>query len=125
MPLILQNPLVAPSKPEHEILNLSQEKFSWEGEEKSDVADGFFDNLILPQLRTKADWIKHMKSKNFEYQIEHKERLVNVYGNMAVLIGKVILTVNSITKYKLIYTEVYSKENNKWKLLNLHTASEH
>lgn len=117
MPLILQNTLVASSKTEHEILSLSQEKFSWEGEEKSDFTGGFFDDLKFHQLRTKAEWIKHMKSKTFGYRMEHKERSVNVYGDMAVLIGKVLFTVNSSTEYNLIYTEVYIKKNNEWELL--------
>jgi hypothetical protein len=32
---------------------------------------------------------------------------------------------NSGSVYKLVYTEVYTKKNEKWNLVNLHTTSGH
>jgi hypothetical protein len=46
-----------------------------------------------------------------------------VYGDTAVLAGKAYFTVNGGSIYKLVYTEVYTKKNEKWKLVNLHTTS--
>ncbi|PTT11366.1 hypothetical protein DBR27_06195, partial [Flavobacterium sp. HMWF030] len=48
---------------------------------------------------------------------------VKVYGDTAVLVGKALFTVNGGSKYNLVYTEVYTKKNNQWKLVNLHTTS--
>jgi hypothetical protein len=31
--------------------------------------------------------------------------------------------VNGGSVYKLVYTEVYTKKNNQWKRVNLHTCS--
>ena len=46
-----------------------------------------------------------------------------MYGNTAVLVGKAAFTVNGGSVYNLVYTEVYTKKNGKWKLVNLHTTS--
>ncbi len=56
-------------------------------------------------------------------KIELKDASAKVYGNTAVLAGKAIFTVNGGSVYKLVYTEVYTKKNNQWKLVNLHTTS--
>ena len=74
--------------------------------------------------RAKADWINQLRIKRFVYnKIVQKEASVKVYGNTAVLVGKAAFTVNGGSVYKLVYTEVYTKKNEKWKLVNLHTTS--
>ncbi|WP_416352066.1 nuclear transport factor 2 family protein [Undibacterium sp. RTI2.2] len=68
--------------------------------------------------------MKELKTGRFVYErIDQKEASVKVYGNTAVLVGKATFVVNGNNIYKLIYTEVYVKKSEKWKLVNLHTTS--
>lgn len=129
MTLISATQLAAQTKAEKEILDLSLEKFKWKTEGKIDLIEDLFDDELVfvhltGQITTKADWIRQMRSKSFVYnKIEQKEASAKVYGDTAVLVGKAIFTVNGGSKYKLVYTEVYTRKNNKWKLVNLHTTS--
>jgi hypothetical protein len=114
---------------EQEILNLSLDKFHWKTTGQIDKVENLFDDeLIFIHLTghttTKTEWIKQMVSKQFVYnRIELKEHTAKVYGNTAVLVGRAKFTVNGGSVYHLIYTEVYTKKNNEWKLVNLHTTS--
>jgi hypothetical protein len=115
---------------EKEIIELSQEKFRWKTTGKFDLlADLFDDELVFIHLTgdvtTKVDWISQLKRGTFVYnKIEEKEASARVYGNTAVLVGRAKFTVNGGSVYHLIYTEVYTKKSNKWKLVNLHTTSD-
>ncbi|MFV5697400.1 nuclear transport factor 2 family protein [Flavobacterium sp. ZT3R17] len=119
----------SPSIVATEILHLSLEKFRWKTEGRIDLVEDLFDDELVfihitGQMTTKAEWIKQLKSGNFVYnKIEQKEAAVKVYGDTAVLVGKAYFTVNGGSLYKLVYTEVYTKKNEKWKLVNLHTTS--
>lgn len=112
-----------------EILNLSLDKFKWKTSGQIDrVQELFDDDLVFIHLTghitTKKDWINQLKSGSFVYnKIELKEHNAKVYGETAVLVGKALFTVNGGSKYNLVYTEVYTKKNNQWKLVNLHTTS--
>ena len=118
----------AQSKAETEILNLSLEKFRWKTEGKIDLVKDLFDDELIfihitGHITSKKDWISQMKSGSFVYdKIELKEHSSKIYGNTAVLVGKAKFTVNGGSVYKLVYTEVYIKKNEKWKLVNLHTT---
>jgi ketosteroid isomerase-like protein len=120
---------LAQSKVETEILHLSLDKFRWKTEGKIDLVEDLFDDELVfihitGHTTTKAEWIKQLKSGSFVYnKIEQKEAAVKVYGDTAVLVGKAYFTVNGGSLYKLVYTEVYTKKNEKWKLVNLHTTS--
>jgi ketosteroid isomerase-like protein len=112
-----------------EILHLSNEKFQWKTTRQFDkLADLFDDELVFihitGQTTTKADWINQLKTGRFSYnKIEPKEATAKVYGNTAVLVGRAKFTVNGSSVYNLIYTEVYTRKDDKWKLVNLHTTS--
>lgn len=114
-----------------EILELSLEKFRWKTTGQIDkVANLFDDDLLFVHLTgyvtSKADWIDQLKRKNFVYdKIDPQEHNAQIYGNTAVLVGKAWFTVNGSSVYKLIYTEVYAKKQNEWKLVNLHTTAYH
>jgi hypothetical protein len=114
---------------EKEILYLSQEKFRWKTEGNIDaVADLFDEELVFIHLTghitTKVDWINQLRTGRFVYnKIVQKEASAKVYGDTAVLVGKAAFTVNGGNVYKLVYTEVYTRKNGKWKLVNLHTTS--
>lgn len=113
---------------EAEILQLSLDKFRWKTEGKIDlIAELFDDELVFihitGQQTTKAEWISELRSGNFVYnRIEQREAVVKVYADTAVLVGKADFTVNGGSRYKLIYTEVYTRKNGRWKLVNLHTT---
>jgi len=117
------------SEMEKEILNLSLEKFKWKTTGNIDAVEDLFDDELVfvhltGHITTKADWINQLRTKRFVYnKIEQKEASAKVYGNTAVLVGKAAFTVNGGSVYNLVYTEVYTKKNNKWKLINLHTTS--
>jgi len=121
--------ITAQSNTASEILDLSLEKFRWKTTGKFDLlADLFDDELVFVHITghitTKDDWINQLKTGRFVYnKIEQKEASVKVYGNTAVLVGKATFTVNGGSVYHLVYTEVYTKKNNQWKLVNLHTTS--
>lgn len=114
---------------EKEILQLSLDKFQWKTTGKFDLlADLFDDELVFVHITghitTKDDWINQLKTRKFVYKkIVQKEASAKVYGNTAVLVGKAAFTVNGGSVDNLVYTEVYTKKNNKWKLVNLHTTS--
>lgn len=114
---------------EEEILQLSLKKFEWKTSGKFDLLAGLFDDELVfvhitGQITTKENWINQLKTKRFVYnKIEQKEASAKVYGTAAVLVGKAKFTVNGGSVYNLVYTEVYTKKNNKWKLINLHTTS--
>lgn len=120
---------LAQSKAETEILNLSMEKFRWKTEGRIDLVEDLFDDELVfihltGHITSKKEWINQMRSRSFVYdKIVQKEAAVKVYGDTAVLVGKAYFTVNGGSLYKLIYTEVYTKKNEKWKLVNLHTTS--
>jgi hypothetical protein len=116
---------------ETEILNLSQEKFRWKTGRNIDAVEDLFDDELVfvhitGHITTKVEWIHERRTGKFVYnKIEQKEASAKVYGNTDVLVGKGYFTVNSGSVYKLVYTEVYTKKNEKWNLVNLHTTSGH
>jgi len=126
-------PASARSAEETEILNLSMEKFRWKTTGNVDaVADLFDDELVFVHLNgnitSKSEWIAQMRSHRFVYKAIEVEEIpsVKVYDGTAVLVGKAKFKVSMSGfpgSYKLVYTEVYVKKNNKWKLVNLHTCS--
>jgi hypothetical protein len=119
---------LAQSKVETEILHLSLDKFRWKTEGKIDLVEDLFDDELVfihitGHTTSKKEWIGQMKSGSFVYdKIELKEHSSKIYGNTAVLVGKAKFSVNGGSVYKLVYTEIYTKKNEKWKLINIHTT---
>ncbi|GLU56899.1 hypothetical protein Dfri01_63600 [Dyadobacter frigoris] len=85
---------------ENKILDLSLEKFRWKTEGRMDLVEDLFDDGLIfihltGHVTTKAEWIRQLRSRQFVHtKIEQKEASVKVYGNIAVLVGKAIFTVN-------------------------------
>lgn len=111
---------------------ISAEKFRWKTERQIDrVADLFDDDLIFVHLNghitSKRNWIAQLRSGRFIYHvIEVKKVSAKVYGETAVLVGKAEFTVgmgDGRSKYPLVYTEVYTRRDGFWKLVNLHTCA--
>jgi hypothetical protein len=128
--VLLNMTVSAQSRSEAEILKLSQEKFSWKTTGQFDKLEELFDDdlvfiHITGHVTTKADWMNQLRTGRFVYdKIEQKEASAKVYGETAVLVGKAKFTVNGGSVFHLIYTEVYTRKNGKWKLVNLHTTSD-
>jgi Domain of unknown function (DUF4440) len=120
---------LAASNIEDEIYALSREKFRWKTEGHFDLlSDLFDDDLVFVHLNghitSKQEWMSQLRSRRFVYnRIDPKEASVRAYGDTAVLVGKATFVVNGGTVYKLVYTEVYTRRNNQWKLANVHTCS--
>lgn len=119
---------IAQSIAEKEIIQLSAGKYRWYTEKKiGPVEDLYDDSLVFVHLNghisNKKEWIGQMRSGSFVYnEINIKEASAKVYGNTAVLVGKAIFIVNGGSSYSLVYTEVYTKKNEQWKLVNIHTC---
>jgi len=124
-----QRTMETPLTAVEEILELSLDKFRWKTTHQIDKVANLFDDELLfihitGHVTSKAEWIKQLKNKSFVYdKIEPQEHHAQIYGNTAVLVGKAWFTVNGGSIYKLVYTEVYTKKNENWKLVNLHTTS--
>jgi ketosteroid isomerase-like protein len=114
---------------EDEICALSEEKFRWQTEGRFDLlADLYDDDLVFVHLdgsiTTKQEWLSELTSGSFVYdRIDLKEASARGYGDAAVLVGKATFTVNGDTVYKLVYTEVYARKDDRWKLVNSHNCS--
>ncbi|SNC65274.1 protein of unknown function [Hymenobacter gelipurpurascens] len=129
--LLVTMDTLAQSTTETEILNLSQEKFRWKTTGKIDLVEDLFDDeLVFIHLNghfsSKKEWIQELRTKRFVYNsIDLKEASAKVYGDTAVLVGRATFKVTmggSKGTYNLVYTEVYTKKQGKWKLVNLHTT---
>jgi len=128
MPVIQATQSTAPPT-EKEIIELSAEKYRWYTDKKIDLVDELHDESLVfvhlnGHMSNKKEWIGQMRSGSFTYnEIIIKEASAKVHGSTAVLVGKATFIVNGGSKYNLVYTEVYTKKNEKWKLVNIHTCS--
>ncbi|MBO2007896.1 nuclear transport factor 2 family protein [Hymenobacter negativus] len=122
----------SPIATDQEILMLSSDKFRWKTTGNIDaVADLFDDELVFVHLdghiSSKREWIDELRAKRFVYHtITFREASAKVYGSTAVLVGKATFNVTMNGRrgtYNLVYTEVYTRKNDQWKLVNLHTCS--
>jgi ketosteroid isomerase-like protein len=122
----------APATTEEEILQLSTDKFRWKTTgDLGAVADLFDDDLVFVHLNghitSKQEWLAELRAKRFVYNaITLQEAAAKVYGTTAVLVGKARFSVTmhgSKGTYNLVYTEVYTRKNGQWKLVNLHTCA--
>ena len=120
---------VAQSATEFEIVRLSAEKYRWYVDRKVDLVEDLYDDALVfihltGHVSSKPEWIAEMRSGRFVYnKIDIREASAKAYGSTAVLVGKAVFTVNGGAQYRLVYTEVYTKKNDRWKLVNIHTCS--
>lgn len=115
-----------------EILQLSQEKFRWKTVGNLDRLAALFDDDLVfihinGNITSKKQWIEELRSGRFVYNSIHlKMAEAKAYGDTAVLVGKATFNVTfhgSKGTFELIYTEVYTRKNGVWKLVNLHTTA--
>lgn len=110
---------------ESAVLHLSKEKFVWATTGQFDkLAELYDDDLIImlpdEQTITKAGWIGQLKTGRLVYNtIDQKEAFANANSSSAVVLGRAKFTVNGTSIYHLVYTEIYARKKDKWKLVNI------
>jgi len=112
---------------QQEVINLSKQKWDWMADKKVDSLDSLFDGKAmfthmggtwgkaqeLATIKSGGIWYKQA----FVYAVD-----VRIFGNTAVLLDDIDLQAvvggNEVTNPFMV-TEVYIKENGKWKLTQL------
>lgn len=121
------NTTAAPTKEEQEVLALSKQKWQWMADKKADTLDGLFeDKCVFVHMGGtwgKARELEVIKSGGIWYKkAEIYSASVNVFGNTAILLNDIDLVAvvggNEVTNPFMV-TEVYLKENGRWKMGSL------
>jgi hypothetical protein len=116
-----------PSAAEQEIINLSKQKWQWMADKNVDSLNVLFDDKSM-FIHMGGSWGKTqerttIKSGGIWYKkAEVYSVLVNIIGNTAILLNDIDLLAlvggNEVTNPFMV-TEVYIKENGKWKMGSL------
>ena len=112
---------------QQEIINLSKQKWNWMADKNVDSLNVLFDDKAMfvhmggswgktPELNTiKSGGIWYKKAEVYAVS-------VNIFGNTAILLNDIDLLAvvggNEVT-HAFMVTEVYLKENGKWKMGSL------
>ncbi len=116
-----------PTKVEQEVLELSKAKWKWMADKQLDTLNSLFvDKAMFVHMSGK--WGKDrelevIKSGSIWYkQVETYSAAVNVFGNTAILLTDIDLLAvvggNEVINPFMV-TEVYLKENGKWRMGSL------
>ena len=116
-----------PTATEQEIINLSRQKWEWMADKKADtLADLFHEKSMFVHMG--GSWGKQrevdiIRSGGIHYKkADVHEVSVKMFGNTAILLNRITLLAvvggNEVTNPFMV-TEVYIKENGKWKLGSL------
>ena len=117
----------SPTAQEQEIIKLSKTKWDWMSDKNVDSLDVLFDekSMFIHMGGTwgKAQEITTIKSGGIWYKkAEVYSVVVNMFGNTAILLNDIDLVAevggNEVTNPFMV-TEVYVKENGKWKMGSL------
>lgn len=112
---------------EKELINLSKEKWAWMADKKTDtLADLFHDKSMFIHMGgswDKEQEVKVIRSGEIWYKrAEVYSVIVNIIGNTAILLNDIDLEAvvggNTVVNPFMV-TEVYIKENGKWKMGSL------
>lgn len=117
----------SPTKEEQEVLDLSKAKWQWMSDKKVDTLDALFDakaNFVhMGGTWGKARELDIIKGGFIWYKQAYVySASVNISGNTAILLNDIDLVAkvgqnDAINPFMV--TEVYLKENGKWKLAQL------
>lgn len=114
------------STTEADILALSNLKFHYMTAGKLDSLADLFDGKMLLQhangmVQSKSEYLDNLKSGMLKYnKVDIKEVKATVVSSTAYILGKCTFNVTFQGKdmtFDFGYTEVYSLENNKWKMV--------
>ena len=115
------------TKEDQEILDLSKTKWTWMSDKNVDSLNGLFDeNCVFVHMGgswAKTQELNTIKSGGIWYKkAEVYGASVNIFGNTAILLNDIDLLAvvggNEVT-HAFMVTEVYIKENGKWKMGSL------
>lgn len=115
------------TKVEQEVIDLSKTKWQWMADRNVDALDKLFHDeavfVHMSRTMTKANELEVIRSGGIEYKkADIHEVSINIIGNTAILLNKITLLAvvrgNQVTN-PFVVTEVYVKENKKWKIASL------
>jgi hypothetical protein len=116
-----------PTKEEQELLDLSKAKWQWMANKSVDTLNGLFDEKCV-FVHMGGSWGKTQELNTIKNGfIWYKKAAVygasvNIFGNTAILLNDIDLLAvvggNEVT-HAFMVTEVYLKEDGKWKLGSL------
>lgn len=121
------SPKTNPSKEEQELLDLSKAKWQWMANKSVDTLNGLFtQNCVFVHMGGswgKTQELNTIKGGMIWYKkAEVYGASVNIFGNTAILLNDIDLLAvvggNEVT-HAFMVTEVYIKENGKWKMGSL------
>lgn len=121
------SPKTTPSKEEQELLDLSKAKWAWMANKSVDTLNGLFaENCVFVHMGGswgKTQELNTIKGGFIWYKkAEIYGASVNIFGNTAILLNDIDLLAvvggNEVT-HAFMVTEVYIKENGKWKMGSL------
>jgi hypothetical protein len=116
-----------PTKQEQEILDLSKNKWTWMADKNVDALNNLFtDKCVFVHMGGswgKTQELNTIKSGGIWYKkAEVYGVSVNIFGNTAILLNDIDLLAvvggNEVV-HSFMVTEVYVKENSKWKMGSL------
>lgn len=116
-----------PSKAEQEVLDLSKKKWDWMADKNADSLAVLFDDksvfVHMGGSWGKAQEVNIIKSGGIHYKkADIHSASVNIIDNTAILLNNITLLAvvggNEVTN-PFIVTEVYIRENKRWKLGSL------
>ncbi len=115
------------SKEEQELLDLSKTKWQWMADKNADALNGLFDEKCV-FVHMGGSWGKNQELSTIKggfiwyKKAEVYGASVNVFGNTAILLNDIDLLAvvggNEVV-HAFMVTEVYLKENGKWKMGSL------
>ena len=115
------------SKEEQELLDISKAKWAWMADKNVESLNGLFDEKCV-FVHMGGSWGKTQELNTIEGgMIWYKKAAVygasvNIFGNTAILLNDIDLLAvvggNEVT-HAFMVTEVYIKDNGKWKLGSL------
>jgi hypothetical protein len=113
------------------LIDLHKKKFSWLINKTYDSLELLLDEKLLyihsnGLTETKADLFSNLKNEVISYtRSEVMEAQARIYGNAAVITGKGAFAGKARGtpfELNLLYTEVYVKSGNRWKLVSRHAC---
>ncbi|WP_438479679.1 nuclear transport factor 2 family protein [Oleiharenicola lentus] len=127
LPLQAQSSTVPPSNDEQAVLDLSKSKWAWMADKDLAKLDELFaEKAMFVHMSGKWDKARELeviKSGRIWYkQAEAYSAVVNLFGDTAILLTEIDLIAvvggNEVVNAFMV-TEVYIKENSKWKMGSL------
>jgi hypothetical protein len=120
--------VTAQTKDEAEIESISRKKFRWMIEQKLDSLDLLTDDRLSyihsnGWVQSKKEFLEDFKGKLIYHKIDINELSARVYRRSAVVTGKGHFTVSlngTRLEIDLLFSEVYIRSGNKWKLVSRH-----